>query len=88
VTSCWGGRLLHWEEDPDEDTINEHRQHRSGSAGDVLCMAVGLPGRLAAGEPFTMFAEVSHRHTHAHADQTGGMSLVQHRRPDIVSQLG
>ena len=48
---CWGGRLLHWEEDPEEDIIGEHRRQDSGSAGDVLCVAVSPSGRLAAGEP-------------------------------------
>jgi hypothetical protein len=50
MAGCWGGRWLQWEEDPDEDTVSEHKQHFSGSAGDVLCLAVTPTGLLAAGE--------------------------------------
>ena len=50
MAGCWGGRWLQWEEDPDEDTVSEHKQHCSGSSGDVLCLAVTPDGLLATGE--------------------------------------
>ena len=51
MAGCWGGRWLQWEEDPDEDVVTENKQHFSGSAGDVLCLAVSSSGLLATGEP-------------------------------------
>ena len=81
IAGCWGGRLLHWEEDPDGDTISEHRQHRSGSGGDVLCIAVQLPGRLAAGEPVLVPGQsLRSRHPDAVADQSACVAGVKHPR--------